>query len=86
MHRWTPRLKLALPWIVLGLALILATQPVWRVSLLGLNPTLDDVLLVSRCSAPLAQPLENLATPTISGPRSREQLQANEPFRVDGSS
>jgi hypothetical protein len=34
----------------------------------------------------LAQRLENSATSTISGLRSREQLQANEPFLLGGSS
>jgi hypothetical protein len=42
------RLRALLPWIVLGLALILATEPVWRLALLGFNPTLDDLLEI-RC-------------------------------------
>ncbi len=30
-----------LPWVAFGLGLALATTPVWRLLLLGFNPTLD---------------------------------------------
>jgi hypothetical protein len=53
MLRVTPRLQAALPWIVLGLALGLATEPVWSIPLLGFNPTLDELLVISRCLSPL---------------------------------
>ena len=43
-------LRKALPWIVFGLGLALATAPVWRLLLLGFNPTLDDLLQI-RCFA-----------------------------------
>ncbi len=45
------RLRAALPWIGLGLGLVLATAPVWRLALLGFDPTLDDLLRL-RCLAP----------------------------------
>jgi hypothetical protein len=44
----TSGLRKALPWIVLGLGLALATAPVWRLLLLGFNPTLDELLQI-RC-------------------------------------
>jgi hypothetical protein len=56
MLRVTPRLQAALPWIVLGLALGLATEPVWSIPMLGFNPTLDELLLIGRC---LSRPLHN---------------------------
>jgi len=37
-----------LPWVVLAVALVFATEPAWRFWLLGFNPTLDD-LLTMRC-------------------------------------
>ena len=39
-------LRKALPWIVLGLGLTLATAPVWRFLLLGFNPSFDDLLQI----------------------------------------
>jgi hypothetical protein len=47
-HGGSPALSLrkALPWIVFGLGLALATAPVWRLLLLGFNPTLDDLLQI----------------------------------------
>lgn len=42
------RLRAALPWIGLGVGLLAATAPVWRLPLLGFNPTLDE-LLQMRC-------------------------------------
>lgn len=42
------RLRTALPWLGFGLALLLATEPVWKLPLLGYNPTLDDLLTI-RC-------------------------------------
>jgi hypothetical protein len=56
MLRVTPRLQAALPWIVLGLTLGLATEPVWSIPMLGFNPTLDELLLIGRC---LSRPLHN---------------------------
>ncbi len=53
MLRLTPRLQAALPWIMLGLGLGLATEPVWSMLLLGFNPTLDELLLIGRCLSPL---------------------------------
>ncbi len=47
----TVRLWAALPWVGLGLGLVLATVPVWRLALLGFDPTLDDLLRL-RCLAP----------------------------------
>ena len=41
-------LRKTLPWIVFGLGLALATAPVWRLLLLGFNPTLDELLQI-RC-------------------------------------
>lgn len=38
------RLRSGIPWLVFGLALVLATEPVWRILLLGIHPTLDDLL------------------------------------------
>jgi len=43
-----PRLRTTLPWIVFGFALVLATEPAWRIPLRGFNPTLDE-LLEARC-------------------------------------
>lgn len=40
----TARLARALPWAVLGLGLVLATAPAWRLLVLGVDPTLDDLL------------------------------------------
>ena len=37
-----------LPWLLFALALALATEPVWRLAVLGLNPTLDQLLQL-RC-------------------------------------
>jgi hypothetical protein len=34
------------PWLVLGVALTLATMPVWRLLIVGFNPTLDDLLSI----------------------------------------
>lgn len=42
----------AMPWIVLGLAPLLATEPAWRIPLLGFDPTLDDLLDVRCLGAP----------------------------------
>jgi hypothetical protein len=56
MLRVTPRLQAALPWIVLGLTLGLATEPVWSIPMLGFNPTQDELLLIGRC---LSRPLHN---------------------------
>ncbi len=45
------RLSAALPWIGLGIGLLAATAPVWRLPLLGFNPTLDELLRM-RCFGP----------------------------------
>lgn len=45
------RLGAALPWIGLGIGLLAATAPVWRLPLLGFHPTLDE-LLQMRCFGP----------------------------------
>ncbi len=44
---------MALPWIVLSLALVLATEPIWSSPLLGFSPAMDEFLLISRCFRPL---------------------------------
>jgi len=44
----TIRVRAALPWIGLAVGLAAATAPVWRLPLLGLHPTLDE-LLAMRC-------------------------------------
>ncbi len=52
------RLSAALPWSGLGVGPLAATAPVWRLPLLGLNPTLDELLRM-RCfgtSPPVARP------------------------------
>jgi len=51
------RFRAALPWIGLGVGLLVATAPVWRLPLLGFNPTFDE-LLQMRCfgAPPLARP------------------------------
>jgi hypothetical protein len=41
-------MRVALPWVLLGLGLVLATEPVWRLLLLGFNPSLDALLEI-RC-------------------------------------
>jgi hypothetical protein len=51
--RLRPRLQVALPWIVLSLALVLATEPIWSIPLLGFSPAMDEFLLISRCFRPL---------------------------------
>jgi hypothetical protein len=35
-----------LVWAAFGLALILATAPVWRLWVFGFNPTLDEMLQI----------------------------------------
>jgi hypothetical protein len=40
------RVRTAIPWIIFGLALLLATKPVWGIVLLGFNPTLGDFLAI----------------------------------------
>jgi hypothetical protein len=45
------RLRAALPWILFGTGLLLATEPVWRLALLGYDPSLDDLLQI-RCFTP----------------------------------
>ena len=49
--RVTSGLSAALPWIGLGIGLLAATAPVWRLPLLGFNPTLDELLRM-RCFGP----------------------------------
>jgi hypothetical protein len=44
----TRRLHAALPWILFGAGLLFATEPVWRLALLGYSPGLDDLLQI-RC-------------------------------------
>lgn len=34
------------PWVVLGVALIVATAPAWRLLALGVDPTLDELLAI----------------------------------------
>lgn len=41
----------ALPWLVLGIALVAATSPSWRGLVLGTRPTLEDLLSI-RCLVP----------------------------------
>lgn len=48
MNSSTTRIRAALPWIGLAVGLLAATAPVWRLPLLGFNPTLDE-LLQMRC-------------------------------------
>jgi hypothetical protein len=43
-----PGLREVLTWMLFGLALMLVTEPVWRLLLVGFNPTLDDLLQI-RC-------------------------------------
>lgn len=47
----SPKLRTALPWIALAVALVAATGPVWSLALLGFHPTLDDLLRIT-CSVP----------------------------------
>ena len=35
-----------LPWAVLGLGLVLATAPAWRLLVTGVDPTLDELLAI----------------------------------------
>lgn len=44
-----PELRAALPWVALGFGLVLATEPAWRIPLLGFSPGLDEVLLIGQC-------------------------------------
>ena len=41
-------LRSAVPWIVLGLALVIATEPAWKIPVMGFSPSLDELLKV-RC-------------------------------------
>ena len=43
-----PGLRPALPWLALGVGLILATLPAWRPLIFGTTSTLDDLLSL-RC-------------------------------------
>ncbi len=47
-----PRVRRLLPRIVFGLAMIVATEPVWCIPLLGFNPTLDQLLSIRCLSHP----------------------------------
>jgi hypothetical protein len=35
-----------LPWVFLGLGLIVATTPAWRFAVTGFNPTFDEMLAI----------------------------------------
>jgi len=41
-------IRTVLPWLLLGLGLVFATEPVWRLLLLGFHPSLDALLEI-RC-------------------------------------
>ena len=51
-RRTMPGLRVALPWIALVVGIVLATEPAWRVPLLGFSPGLDEMLLIGRCLSP----------------------------------
>ncbi len=36
----------ALPWLVLGAGLVLATAPAWRLLVFGIDPDLDRLLAI----------------------------------------
>ena len=40
------RLAYILPWVFLGVGLLLATAPAWRFAVTGFNPTLDEALAI----------------------------------------
>jgi hypothetical protein len=44
-----PPPRATLPWIALGLALVLATEPTWGFVLLGFDPALDELLKLDLC-------------------------------------
>ena len=52
MARAAPRLRAVLPWLTFGIALVMATEPVWSIPLLGFNPTLDQLLSIRCFSRP----------------------------------
>jgi hypothetical protein len=56
LHARARLLPVILPWIVLSLCLILATEPFWSIPILGFNPALDALLLMNRCRSGSLQP------------------------------
>ena len=46
-HLPVSRLRSGMPWIAFGLALIVATEPAWKIPLMGFSPTLDDLLSIT---------------------------------------
>jgi hypothetical protein len=60
-------MKAALPWVAFGALVVLATAPVWRLGIVGLDPSLDQLLQMS-ASAGSFDPVRQ-ARPTSAAAR-----------------